>query len=182
MTRRDVELVHLISKQIQHFMQRYSSPKTLASCVCATDRIKIFWPRKLLAENEDRHWFCMPMRTGYTLTSSGQRYAWAHIVHMIVRRMIIKIWTAEYKIKADFWKTVKLETGEIDPSWNDTITVRGSGQSTKGEGRIAYGTVASIGQFPFMARLAVIGPKTYSMCGGTVISPYHVLTAGEFYN
>ena len=50
-----------------------------------------------------------------------------------------------------------------------------------GEGRIAYGTVAAPGQFPFMARLAVIAEQSYTMCGGTVISPYHILTAGELY-
>jgi len=68
----------------------------------------------------------------------------------------------------------RLEIPKI--STNETM-----GQTREPSGRIAYGQrVTSASQFPFMARLAwVSGNRVKTDCGGTVISPYHILTAAH---
>jgi len=54
-------------------------------------------------------------------------------------------------------------------------------QTRQPSGRIAYGQLAtSASQFPFMARLAWDSDVgRYTACGGTVLSPYYILTAAH---
>jgi len=64
------------------------------------------------------------------------------------------------------------------------IDVEDTGRTLKVSGRIAYGEVASKGQFNFMARLvSVFEDEDYEYithgCGGTVIAPMYILTAAH---
>jgi len=60
---------------------------------------------------------------------------------------------------------------------NNVNDVENTGRTLKASGRIAYGKVASKGQFNFTARLAWKNNST--LCGGTVIAPMYILTAAH---
>ena len=78
-----------------------------------------------------------------------------------------------------------METPKFDPNESDAFASFESEERTGArDGRIAYGT-AAVGpdQFPYMARLIKMTSATrYSHnCGGTVISPTFILTAGKLF-
>lgn len=93
---------------------------------------------------------------------------------------------ADYRIVPKFWKSVDLGNVEISSEQNYTQILWGSARfgvpTADRRERIAYGTEALVNQFPFMVRLVVIQPTTFTYtdyCAGTVIAPTYVLTAGE---
>jgi hypothetical protein len=78
------------------------------------------------------------------------------------------------------------EAGDDDGS-DDGGETAGHAGSTGGEELAAAlepttiigGGPASEGEYPFMVSLSIVGPTQGAGCGGTLVSPYHVLTAAH---
>ena len=88
---------------------------------------------------------------------------------------------------SSFWKSIKLDPADLDSDVEDTPTAVNASvlaaraaANSNGGGRVAYGKYASVGQFPWMGRLIIKQGGSWShYCGGTLIAPTYVLTAGK---